>query len=318
MSTAAKVPETWKLTGDDARKTLLETGRLNLVKDAFVRLRAADGFSHARSLAFVTSLVLVQGLVALVGFTVVFGDLRISKEIIQAIQASFPGPVGALLTDAVAQARKVGGEERYLPLLVGLAGTIVTGTTAMGQVERGFNRIYGIEQDRPVLHKYGRAFLLAMGAGSVLACNFVVFTWGRGNGATNDLLGATSPLVRWPIALLVAGLALAAMLRFAPRRRQPAWSWLMFGAAFCVVGWGLVTLVLGLALQLSTSFGDTYGPLAGIVALQLWALLSAIAIFFGAAVAAQLEAVRAGAPKPREETVAEVRPDRESTASYAS
>ena len=216
MSTAAKVPETWKLTGDDARKTLVETGRLNLVKDAFVRLRAADGFSHARSLAFVTSLVLVQGLVALVGFTVVFGDLRISKEVIQAIQASFPGPVGALLTDAVAQARKVGGEERYLPLLVGLVGTIVTGTTAMGQIERGFNRLYGIEQDRPVLRKYGRAFLLAMGAGTILACNFVVFTWGRGNGATNDLLGPTSPIVRWPIALLVAGLALGAMLRFAP------------------------------------------------------------------------------------------------------
>ncbi|MDQ3122179.1 MAG: YihY/virulence factor BrkB family protein [Actinomycetota bacterium] len=318
MSTAAKVPETWKLTGDDARKTLVETGRLKLVKNAFDRLRAADGFSHARSLAFVTSLVLVQGLVALVGFTVLFGDLRISKEIIQAIQVSFPGPVGALLTDAVAQARKVGGGERYLPLLVGLAGTIVTGTTAMGQIERGFNRIYGIEQDRPVLRKYGRAFLLAMGAGTILACNFVVFTWGRGNGATDDLLGPTSPVVRWPIALLVAGLALAAMLRFAPFRRQPAWSWLAFGAAFCVVGWGLVTLVLGVFLQVSTSFGDTYGPLAGIVALQLWALFSSIAILFGAAIAAQLEAVRAGAPEPRDEPVPEGLQERESTASYAS
>ena len=158
-----------------------------------MRLRAADGFSHARSLAFVTSLVLVQGLVALVGFTVVFGDLRISKEIIQAIQASFPDPVGALLTDAVDQAKKVGGEERYLPLLVGLAGTIITGTTAMGQVERGFNRIYGIEQDRPVLIKYGRAFLLAIGAGSVLACNFIVFTWGRGNGADERSPGTGIP-----------------------------------------------------------------------------------------------------------------------------
>ena len=45
----------------------------------------------------------------------------------------------------------------------------------------------------------------------------------------------------------------------------------------------------------STSFGDTYGPLAGIVALLLWSLLSAVAVLFGAAVAAQLEAVRAGA-----------------------
>jgi uncharacterized BrkB/YihY/UPF0761 family membrane protein len=92
----------------------------------------------------------------------------------------------------------------------------------------------------------------------------------------------------------------------------------MFGAAFCVTGWALVTLVLGVVLRLSSSFGETYGPLAGLVALQLWTLLSAIAIFFGAAVAAQLEAVRAGAPRPRFEPAAGSRPDRESTASYAS
>ena len=79
-----------------------------------------------------------------------------------------------------------------------------------------------------------------------------------------------------------------------------------------------MTLLLGVFLQLSTSFGETYGPLAGIVALQLWTLFSAIAIFFGAAVAAQLEAVRAGAPEPREEPATEDAPEREGAASYAS
>jgi uncharacterized BrkB/YihY/UPF0761 family membrane protein len=47
----------------------------------------------------------------------------------------------------------------------------------------------------------------------------------------------------------------------------------------------------------TTSFGDTYGPLAGVVALQIWTLLSSISILYGAAVAAQLEAVRAGEPE---------------------
>ena len=86
----------------------------------------------------------------------------------------------------------------------------------------------------------------------------------------------------------------------------------------CVAGWVLVTVALSAALSLSSSFGETYGSLAGLVALQLWTLLSAIAIFFGAAVAAQLEAVRAGAPQPRAERTQEpaVQP-REST-SYAS
>ena len=52
MSTATRVPETWELTGDDARETLLETGRLRLVADAYTRLRYADGFTHVRALAF--------------------------------------------------------------------------------------------------------------------------------------------------------------------------------------------------------------------------------------------------------------------------
>ena len=299
MSTAAKVPETWELTGDDARKTLLDTGRWQLLKDSFVRLRAADGFSHSRSLAFVTSLVLVQGLIALVGFAAAFGDVRMSREIVAAIQSAVPDPAGQLLTDAVAQARGVGADDRFVPLLLGLIGTLVTGATAMGQIERGFNRIYGIERDRPTLEKYGRAFVLAVGAGSCLAAAFLVFAFGRQSATTEGFLRTTWPYFRWPLALVVATLALTAMLRWSPHRRQPAWSWLGFGAALCVAGWVLVTVLLGAALSLSSSFGDTYGPLAGIVALQFWTLLSAIAIFFGAAVAAQLEAVRAGAPSPR-------------------
>jgi hypothetical protein len=209
MSTATKVPETWELTGDDARKTLQETGRRRLVRDAFVRLRAADGFSHARSLAFVTSLVLVQGLIALVGFTTAF-DLRIGREIVAGIQSAVPGPAGHLLTSVVAHAREVGVHHRYLPLLLGLVGTLITGTTAMGQIERGFNRIYGIEKDRPTAEKYGRAFLLTLGAGSGLALAFFVFALGRRSDTANSFLHSTWPWVRWPLGLAVALLALSA------------------------------------------------------------------------------------------------------------
>ena len=51
---------------------------------------------------------------------------------------------------------------------------------------------------------------------------------------------------------------------------------------------------------MSKSFGQTYGPLAGIVALLLWGLLSAVSLFYGAAIAAQLEAERQGKPQPQD------------------
>ena len=68
-----------------------------------------------------------------------------------------------------------------------------------------------------------------------------------------------------------------------------------------VVLWAAATLVLGGFFTASSSFGKTYGPLAGIVALLLWSLLSSIALLYGAAIAAQLESVRAGEPEPQDE-----------------
>ena len=60
----------------------------------------------------------------------------------------------------------------------------------------------------------------------------------------------------------------------------------------------VVTLGLNGIFHLSATFGQTYGPLAGFVALLLWGLLSSIALLLGIAIAAQLEAVRAGVPEP--------------------
>ncbi len=92
MSTATPVPETAELTGDDARQTLRDTGTGHLVKEAFVRLRYADGFSHSRSLAFLMSLVLVQGIIAIVGLASALGDRDLARGIVTAIRDVAPGP----------------------------------------------------------------------------------------------------------------------------------------------------------------------------------------------------------------------------------
>jgi uncharacterized BrkB/YihY/UPF0761 family membrane protein len=67
----------------------------------------------------------------------------------------------------------------------------------------------------------------------------------------------------------------------------------------------VVTMALTGFFQLSSTFGQTYGPLAGFVALLLWTLLTSIALLYGVAIAAQLEAVRAGVPSPRRTTAAD-------------
>jgi YihY family inner membrane protein len=304
VSTAQLVPETWELSGDDARRTLAETGRRRLLADAFQRLRVADGFSHARSLAFMTSLVLVEGLIALVGFASLFGQEGVSAIIVRTIRGAAPGPAGRLLTQAVVQAEANGSSHRFAALTFGLVGALIAATTATGQLERALNRIYGIEQDRPSVKKYAFAFVLAVSAGTLGACAFATLAFGRtlGDSVRDDRVSTAWNATRWPLGLLFTAAAVTMLLRWCPRRHQPAPSWLAFGSVVSVVLWTVVTLGLAAFFSWSSSFGQTYGPLAGMVALLLWALLSAIAILYGAAVAAQLEAVRAGAAAPQDAT----------------
>jgi YihY family inner membrane protein len=315
MSTASTIPETWQLDGDDARRTLRDTGWARLLRDAFVRLRRADGFSHARSIAFLLVLLFIEGVIALVGLASVLGSGGLSDGIVRALQTAVPGPAGRVLTEAVAQAHRAGTGSRFLALGLGSAAAIVTGTTLLGQFERAMNRIYGIEKDRPTIHKYGNAFVLLCSAGVLAVIGFACVALGHVIGTSfHDAAWATVwNVVRWPVGLLFIAGSIALILERAPRRRQPGWSWLSMGALLAVALWVIVTVAFDLFFSVSSTFGQTYGPLAGIVALLLWSFGSSTAILYGVSVAAQLEAVRAGVPTPEstEKALAtEPRPDR--------
>jgi YihY family inner membrane protein len=206
-----------------------------------------------------------------------------------------------VLTDAVRQAHEAGAQNRSLALTLGAIGALLTGTTLLGQIERSMNRMYGIESDRPTLRKYARAFVLTISAGVLAVAAFVATTLGRGvagvweDPASRDVWN----IVRWPLAFVLLVGATACIFRWSPRRHQPSWSWLTLGALLSVTLELIVTIALGAAFSLSSNLGQTYGPLAGFIALLLWTVLTSIALLYGVAVAAQLEAVRAGEPAPR-------------------
>ena len=300
MSTATRVPETWDFTGDDPKEMLASTGRIRLLQSAFTRFRRADGTSHSRSLAFATSLVLVQGIIVLVGFAAAFGQSGITSTIVETIRSAVPGPASDVLAEAVRQANRVGNQDRFLLLTLGLIGLLITSTTAMGQMERGLNRIYGIEKDRPTGEKYALAFVLTLTVGTGLAIAFLLLGFGRSIGRSwGHEARVAWEILRWPIGLALIAVCLAALLGHSANRRQPGRAWLAFGSGVAVVLWALSTIGLAIAFRLASNFGQTYGPLAGIVALQLWTFLSSFSIFYGVSVAAELEAIRAGAGETR-------------------
>jgi YihY family inner membrane protein len=301
MSTATSVPPTAGLEGDDALETLRATGRRRLALDAFDRFRAADGFSHARALAFQFAVTLVPALITVVGLATALDQESFTRVVRDVLDDMAPGAAGDLITEALSQgssgARQENGE---VALTLGGLATLIAGTTAFGQLERGANRIYGVERDRPPLRKYGVAALLMLTAGvaTVLAAVLLVAgeTLARAAG-----WGAAFDILRWPIAIVLVVVALALLFEIAPRRRQPEASWLAVGSGLSALLWLAFTGVLALLIGATDNFGATYGPLAGTIAVLLWTLLSAVALLLGLAFAAQLEAVRAGVTATRVE-----------------
>jgi YihY family inner membrane protein len=310
MTTARTVPVTTEMDGEeldaeDAWHLARRFGLRRIIVEAFQRFRYGDGFTNSRALALQACLAVVPFLLALTGLAADLDEERPARVVAHTIESVSPGHGGGdALASAVTGPRS---SERAgeLALSIGLLFAIVSMTTAMAQVERGANRIYGIRRDRPARAKYGRAavltavlavpvglgFLLLVAGGAFAEAMAIDYGW-------SDTTVLAWRIVRWPIGTALLVFAIAVLLDHAPRRRQPALSWLALGSGVSVLLSMLATAGLAAYVHISSSFGSTYGPLAGIVALLLWSLLSAIALFYGIAVCAQLEALRAGVTEP--------------------
>jgi YihY family inner membrane protein len=303
MSTASAVPETYELKGDDAREMLGSAGWPKLLKDSFTRFRTADGFSHVRALAHATVLTAFPALITIIGLATIFHLTAFRDVIEQTLQQLAPGPSGRLLSAAFRQGSKAGGTAA---LVGGLLTSLLSGTFALAQVERGCNRIYGMVRDRRFAAKLRVAFLLSLSAGLLFGIAFMLLAAGtalgeglkRGQGF-GDTAATVFAILRWPAGLLLAFVALTVVYKVSPNRRQPGAAWLQMGTIMATLWWFILTALLAIYYSFNDSLGTTYGPLIGIIAILAWAYATALALYLGIAFAAQLEALRAGVPGPR-------------------
>jgi len=312
MSTATRVPETSRLAADDlsadqAKDTLKRTGTVRLLRDSFARLRFGDGFTTARALGFQFVMSFIPLVIAFVGLSTTLHAERAAEVLRRTLLTLSPGSSGDAVEQALERSQDSAGTGGQVALAVGLATSLVALTTLLAQIERGANRIYGIQRDRSSARKYGRATLLALCAGIPAMLGFLILVAG---GTVIDSLNAVYDLgptattaaewARWPLGAALDLLAITVIFRWAPRRHQPGMSWLVFGAALALALWLVFTALLAFYVATSGSFGRVYGPLTGIIALLVWSQLTSVALMFGVAFGAQLEAVRAGVRTPVE------------------
>ena len=191
MSSVTRVPQTRTMVFSDTtvgrrpHEVLRHYGRLHLVKSAFVRFRYGDGFSHSRALALQLVLSLIPLGIAFVGLSSTINAERPARVLREVLLRITPGSTDEIVRKTLDQGQHEAGSGGQLALWLGLVVSLVALTTSMGQIERGANRIYGIQRDRPALKKYGRAVLMALTAGLMSVVGLLIIV---GGGTVGEVL----------------------------------------------------------------------------------------------------------------------------------
>ena len=95
--------------------------------------------------------------------------------------------------------------------------------------------------------------------------------------------------IRWTLVVVIFGVSLAVVYRYAPARRHAEVRWVSVGAVVATALWLVVSVGFSLYVTYLGSYARTYGALAGVAIVLFWIWLSCVAILLGAEINAEAE-----------------------------
>lgn len=263
----------------------------------------------AAALTYYATLSIFPALVVMVSLLGVFGQgQRTVDALIDIVDDVAPASAVDALRPTVEQL--VNSPTAGLALVLGIVGALWSASGYVGAFGRAMNRIYEVDEGRPVW-KLRPAQLLLTLAGLVMAAAVLLMLAISGPVAEwiGNLIGLGDAAVtvwsiaKWPLILLFVVLAVAILYYVTPNVEQPKFRWISAGAAIAILVWLVASVLFGLYVANFGSYNRTYGALGGVIVFLLWLWITNLALLFGAEVDAELERSRqlqAGLPAEEE------------------
>ena len=299
---------------DDARKPESPT---DLTKPSrfYVLRKTAHEFTKdqctdlAAALTYYTVLSVFPALLVMVSLLGVFGQgRRTTDALLQIVDDVAPGAAMDTLRQPIQQL--VDNPSAGLTLIIGILGALWSASGYVGAFGRAMNRIYEIEEGRPIWKLRPLQMLITL-AGLVMAAAaaFMLAVSGPVAKAAGNAIGVGQAaltawtVLRWPVILAFIVIAVAILYYATPNVRQPKFRWMSVGAALAILVWILASVLFAVYVANFSSYNKTYGALAGVIVFLLWLWITNLALLFGAELDAELERGRqlqAGLPAERE------------------
>lgn len=265
----------------------------------------------AAALTYYAVLATGPALLALVSILGLVGNgQQMVQQVLDTLGGVLPQDVLNMVEPLITNAANGGGRAGF-SLVVGVVLALWSASGYVGAFGRAMNRIYEIDEGRPVW-KLRPVLLLVTVVAVVIAALVVVAMVLSGSlaRAVGDAIGLGSTAVtvwniaKWPVVLVLVVVLVALLYHATPNVRQPKFRWVSLGAVIAIVVWILASAGFGFYVARFSNYGATYGTLAGIIVFLLWLWITNLALLFGAELDAEIERGRElQGGIPAEETV---------------
>jgi len=249
----------------------------------------------AAALTYYGVLAVFPALLAFVSILGLFGD---ANETTNTLLDLVGGLVPSTTLDAVREPilAITSAPAAGVALVVGIGGALWSASGYVGAFARAMNRIYAIQEGRPVW-KLRPITLLVTVVAILAAVSAAVLLVISGPIASNvaDALGvgeaglAVWNIAKWPILAFIAVLVVAVLYYATPNVKQPKFRWMSLGALLALIVWVIASAGFAFYAANFTSYDETYGAIGGVIVFLLWIWISNVALLFGAELDAELE-----------------------------
>jgi membrane protein len=263
----------------------------------------------AAALTYYAVLSLFPGLLVMISLLGVVGQgRRTTQAVLDTLGGVAPASAVELVRPTVEQV--VENPSAGFALLLSALGAVWSASGYVGAFGRAMNRIYEIDEGRPVWKlRPVQLVLTILGVIGAAVVALLLAISGPVARTVGDAVGLGDTavqvfgIVKWPLILIVVVLAVAVLYYVTPNVEQPRFRWISIGSGVAVVGWVVASLGFGFYVSHFGSYNKTYGALAGVIVFLLWLWITNVALLFGAELDAELERARqlqAGLPAERD------------------
>lgn len=244
----------------------------------------------AAGVTFYMLLGLVPSLSLFVTLYGLFTDASSVIGQLDLIRAFVPSGGMGIIQDQLMRLTEQNDRSLGITLIISFVGIIWGAGSGIRALFEAMNVVYGEKEKRNFFQInllalgfiFGGVIIISLMLTTVLIIPIILSAFYIGFGWLVQL-GSYAVMI---VALIVA---LAALYRWGPSRREAKWRWITPGSIFAIVFVGIISLLFSWYVANFGNYNATYGSLGALIALLTWIWISVTIVILGGSINSEIE-----------------------------